>query len=41
MLVRTDSWHYKLVSHKDFVSNPKDDNHDASSYIYEVWTAFL
>ena len=41
MLVRSNSWHYKLVSHKDFVSKSKDDNHDASNYIFEVWIALF
>ncbi len=42
MLVKKESWHYKLVQHKEFVSNPKNDNSDAIAYIIEVlWAIFL
>ena len=36
MIVKKDNWHYKLVQNQEFVSSPKEDNHDAISYIAEV-----
>jgi len=41
MLVNANSWHYKLVNHKEFVSNPKNDNQDACNYIAGVWFAIF
>lgn len=42
MLVKKDSWHYRLVQDKDFVSKPKSDNSDSMVYVGEVGvTIFL
>jgi ABC-type dipeptide/oligopeptide/nickel transport system permease component len=37
MTVSKNSWHYKLVAHKNFVRNLKEGNCDAVSYIVEVF----
>lgn len=43
MRVRKDSWHYRLVQHKKFVSDPSPDDlrNQTINYIIEIWNVFV
>jgi len=41
MKVKKDSWHYRLVEHKSFVSELEDSNEDAMNYLHEVYVGIF